>query len=76
MRRWEWGANLNLKEVTARVQAPDNAIAGDYVVTFRARPEDVSAESLERRVTVRTSTLWGVAGVALSMLLDGNGLRL
>jgi uncharacterized membrane protein len=35
------------------------------VVTFRARPEDVSAESVEFRVTVRTSTLWGVAGVAL-----------
>lgn len=53
------------QEVTARVQAPDNTIAGDYVVTFRARPEDVSAESLEYRVTVRTSTLWGIAGVAL-----------
>lgn len=53
------------QEVTARVQPPDSAIAGDYVVTFRARPEDVSAESVEFRVTVHTSTLWGVAGVAL-----------
>ncbi|MFW5943097.1 MAG: NEW3 domain-containing protein [Chloroflexota bacterium] len=53
------------QEVTARVQPPDNAIAGDYVVTFRARPEDASNESMEYRVTVRTSTLWGVAGVAL-----------
>jgi len=53
------------QEVTARVQPPENTIAGDYVVTYRARPEDVSAESLEYRVTVRTSTLWGVAGVAL-----------
>lgn len=53
------------QEVTARVQPPENTIAGDYVVTFRARPEDVSAESLEYRVTVRTSTLWGAAGVAL-----------
>lgn len=53
------------REVTARVQPPENTVAGDYVVTFRARPEDVSAESLEYRVTVRTSTLWGIAGVSL-----------
>lgn len=53
------------QEVTANVQAPDNAIAGDYVVTFRARPEDASNDSVEYRVTVRTSTLWGVAGIGL-----------
>lgn len=53
------------QEVTASVQPPDNAIAGDYVVTFRARPEDAGTESIEYRVTVRTSTLWGVAGVGL-----------
>lgn len=53
------------QEVTASVRPPDNAIAGDYVVTFRARPEDATTESIEYRVTVRTSTLWGAAGVGL-----------
>jgi uncharacterized membrane protein len=52
-------------EITAYVQPADNAIAGDYMVTFRAQPEGGTQQSVEFRVTVRTSTLWGVAGVAL-----------
>lgn len=52
-------------EITAYVQPADNAIAGDYMVNFRAQPEGGTQQSVEFRVTVRTSTLWGVAGVAL-----------
>lgn len=52
-------------EVTARVTPPEQAVAGDYMITFRARPEDGSTESVEYRVTVRTSTIWGVVGVGL-----------
>ncbi|MFQ5611595.1 MAG: NEW3 domain-containing protein [Anaerolineae bacterium] len=52
-------------EVTANIQPADKAVAGDYMITVRARPEDGSSESAEFRITVRTSTLWGVAGVAL-----------
>jgi uncharacterized membrane protein len=59
------------QEVTARVQPPDNAIAGDYVVTFRAQPQDASTESIDYRVTVRTSTLWGAAGVGLIAVAVG-----
>jgi len=35
------------------------------MVTFRAQPEGGSHESAEYRVTVRTSTLWGLVGVGL-----------
>lgn len=55
-------------EVTARVTPPDNAIAGDYVVTFNAKPIDSRQVSADFRMTVRTSTLWGVAGVGLIAL--------
>lgn len=52
-------------EVTAKVKPPSQAVAGDYMVTLRARPEEGSTESVEFRVTVRTSTVWGIVGVAL-----------
>jgi uncharacterized membrane protein len=35
------------------------------MVTVSARPEDGNSESADFRITVLTSTLWGVAGVAL-----------
>jgi len=52
-------------EVTANVQPAEQAVAGDYVVTVRARPEGGVSKSAEFRITVLTSTLWGVVGVAL-----------
>src|SRR5690606_35321420 len=39
-------------EVTARMRPSEKAIAGDYMVTFRAQPEGSSSETLEYRVTV------------------------
>jgi uncharacterized membrane protein len=58
-------------EVTAKVRPADKALAGDYMVTFRAQPEGGSTESAEYRVTVRTSTLWGLAGVGLIAVAVG-----
>lgn len=52
-------------EVTARLRPADKALAGDYMVTLRARPEDSTTASAEFRITVSASTLWGVAGIAL-----------
>lgn len=52
-------------EVTAKLRPPEKAIAGDYMVTLRARPEGGSYQSAEFRITVRTSTLWGIVGVGL-----------
>lgn len=51
-------------ELTARVTPAERAIAGDYVVNFRARAEGIS-DSAEYRVTVRTSTLWGIVAVLI-----------
>lgn len=59
------------QEVTARVTPADTAIAGDYVVTFRAQPAEATAQSIEYRVTVLTSTLWGIVGIVLIAIAVG-----
>jgi len=51
--------------ITAKLRPADKALSGDYVVTLRARPADSSSASADFRITVTTSTLWGLAGVAL-----------
>jgi len=51
--------------VTANVKPADQAIAGDYMLTFKAQPNGGTAKSADFRVTVRTSTLWGIVGIAL-----------
>jgi uncharacterized membrane protein len=55
----------NEVEVTADVKPADNAISGDYVVTFRAQPNQSASKSVDFRITVQTSTLWGAVGLAL-----------
>jgi uncharacterized repeat protein (TIGR01451 family) len=52
-------------EVTVNMQPPEKAIAGDYVITLRARPADGVMKSADFRITVTTSTLWGLTGVFL-----------
>lgn len=52
------------KEVQVLVTPADKAVAGDYMATFRAaaRGEQASADF---RITVTTSTLWGIVGVGI-----------
>ena len=52
------------KEVQAIVTPSDKAIAGDYVATFRAGARGDSANA-DFRITVTTSTLWGIVAVAI-----------
>ena len=52
-------------EVTANIQPSEKAIAGDYMLTFRAQPNEGTAKSADFRITVQTSTLWGIAGIGL-----------
>jgi len=51
--------------VAAIITPTGDAIAGDYNVTFRASNAEADAEPLAIRVTVETSLLWGLIGVAL-----------
>jgi uncharacterized membrane protein len=52
------------QEVQALITPTDKAIAGDYVTTMRAAARGESA-STDFRVTVTTSTMWGIAGVGI-----------
>jgi uncharacterized membrane protein len=52
-------------DVTADVKPSNNAISGDYIVTFRAQPKESVSKSADFRITVRTSTIWGIVGIAL-----------
>lgn len=58
-------------EVTAKIKPADKAVAGDYMVTIRARPVDGASEAADFRITVTTSTLWGVIGIALIAVAVG-----
>ena len=58
-------------QVTAHVKPADKAIAGDYVMSFKAQPKDNSIQTVEYRATVRTSTLWGIGGVVLIAIAIG-----
>ncbi|SEP38136.1 NPCBM-associated, NEW3 domain of alpha-galactosidase [Rhodospirillales bacterium URHD0017] len=52
------------KDVQVVVTPADKAIAGDYVASFRANGRGESA-SADFRITVTTSTLWGIVGVGI-----------
>jgi uncharacterized membrane protein len=54
--------------VVAHIQAPGNAVAGDYVVTLSASSGQAS-DSIDVRTTVETSTLWGYVGIGLIALV-------
>ncbi len=52
------------KQVTASIRPPSKAIAGDYVNTFTASTNGENGNA-NFRVTVTTSTMWGIAGVGI-----------
>ncbi|MGI6669352.1 MAG: NEW3 domain-containing protein [Acetivibrionales bacterium] len=56
------------KEVKAFIQPSSDAIAGDYAVSLTASVPETSSTS-EFRVTVKTPTTWGIAGIVIILLL-------
>ncbi len=59
------------QEVEVKIRPADKAVAGDYMLTIRATPEGGTSESAEFRITVLTSTLWGVVGIGLIAIAVG-----
>jgi len=53
------------KEITVKIQPAEKAVAGDYMLTIRAQPKEGASESVDFRITVLTSTLWGVVGIGI-----------
>ena len=60
-------ANQQIDIITTVLPAAD-AIPGDYLVTLRSNHPDTNA-SLELRVTVAQSTIWGWLGIVLVVLV-------
>ena len=54
--------------ITATIVPSNDAIAGDYVITYRARATDADG-SVEIRMTIETSPLFGFIGLALIALV-------
>jgi uncharacterized membrane protein len=55
---------------TARITPSGNAVAGDYVTSLSATNESVS-ETIDVRVTVETSPIWGAVGLLLILAVIG-----
>nr|WP_321461584.1 NEW3 domain-containing protein [uncultured Cohaesibacter sp.] len=52
------------QNVNVKIEPSSKAIAGDYMVQIRANADGASKE-VDYRVTVETSTMWGIIGVAI-----------
>lgn len=61
------GEQANVK---ATIEAPNDAIAGDYVTTFSAESSEVSSDA-NFRVSVKTSTMWGLISVGIILAVVG-----
>ena len=53
-----------VQEISMEITVPPRAIAGDYSITVTANSADVN-KSIDFRVTVATTTLWGWIGAAI-----------
>lgn len=53
------------ENVTAKIVPSGDAVAGDYVVTFRVSGDQATSDSIEVRFTVETSLQWAIVGGAL-----------
>jgi|SRR5690625_162451 len=77
----EWSVNFSESEIEtlesgesvtiqATLTSADDAIAGDYEASFSAKADEVSDQAVFR-VSVQTSTLWGLIGVAIILVVLG-----
>jgi len=66
----EIGPNQQV-DVTAHIRPSDKAVAGDYMVNITAKPSEGASKTAEFRITVLTSTLWGIVGVILIAIAVG-----
>lgn len=63
------------QEIKVYVQPDSKALAGDYVVQMTARAPEASSQA-EFRVSVKTSTLWGLVGLAIILALAAGLYRI
>jgi uncharacterized repeat protein (TIGR01451 family) len=54
---------------TVVVTTTDTTVSGDYLVTVAGSSDQVSSDSSQVRVTVSTSTSWGIYGIVIAVIL-------
>jgi uncharacterized membrane protein len=59
------------QQVTMNVQPASDSVAGDYMVSISAAPASNTSKSVDFRVTLLTSSLWGVVGIVLIAIAVG-----
>jgi len=62
------GAGL-AQEVDVVITPPNKTVAGDYAVVIRSEAKPELSDSLEFRVTVLTSTIWGWVGIIIVVVV-------
>jgi uncharacterized membrane protein len=60
----------NIIDIRYTLKPPSDAIPGDYLITLRGRSQD-SVTSVDIRVTVDQSTIWGWLGIVLVLAVLG-----
>ncbi len=55
-------------DIDVNISPADKAIAGDYIVNFRAS-SDNAEDDIELRITVETPTIWGIIGIAVIVIV-------
>jgi uncharacterized membrane protein len=58
--------------VVATIHPSDQAVAGDYVITFRTNSSgqgQTASDSVDIRTTVETSPIWGFVGIGIIVLV-------
>ncbi len=60
----------NFIPIDVSITPPGDAIPGDYILELRGRSADAT-DSIELRVTVEQSTIWGWLGIVLVLLVLG-----
>ena len=65
------------QEIKVTIRPDAKAVAGDYMITLRATSEEGPRASVDYRVTVTTSTVWGLVGlgiIAVAVLVVGGAV--
>lgn len=65
----------NWADIALTIEPPGDAVPGDYLVTLRASNAE-STDTVEMRVTVTQSTIWGWLGIVLVLSVLGGLLGL
>jgi len=54
---------------TLVVKAPEDTVAGDYLITLKGLSDQVTSDSVQVRVTATTPTSWGLIGVGIAVVV-------